>query len=537
MRALFDAFAVEIRRGRDIDARTVKPRDDVGKHSARQGVVFGVELTVVPFAANRVALVIARPDDQAGVVAEAADLVFRFAPEVRFELLRFGIDGARHHEILPNGDAVLVAEIVKRVFFVYAAAPDADGVAVQVFEQVERDRKPLRTARKHRVRGDVVRAEAEHFVAVYLKAELAASLRVRYGCAVERRGADAGFQRLRFDGFAAADELDLHVVKVGLAHALRRPEHRVWDVDIDSACAGGRGSAEGAPAADAGDDDFATLFGLVFDADDRLAPNDLFRVKIHALYQLGRFIHERNAFENRAAHKPRKDVPAVCERRLAEGHGAVAVIRHAVFPRGGGGVLEHRRGQDMHKQLVDALADAFGGEIVRNERVIRFAELHAVEEDFGDGVNAVEAQRRNAIRGRVVEAARVPQVLALVRLRFQHVIADEKLRQHAEALERRFQRFRYKCVKRRYGGKLRFFPDIERRVAHIEAPFAVKVDNSHKYLLGIQKRRTNECPPPFFILPSCRDTPSERRSGGRIRCRAPSAWRWRPRRRSRRGRR
>ena len=192
------------------------------------------------------------------------------------------------------------------------------------------------------------------------------------------RFADAGGKYARFDSRAVAHELDFDFIQVGFAHTPRRPEHRIGHVDIDAADSRGRGGAELASAAYAGDDDLAALFAFVFDAHDRLAPDNLFREEVDVFYKLRRLVDEGNALPDCAAHQAREDVPAVSERRLAQRDRAVAVIRHAVFPAGWRFRLKHGGGQDMHEQFVRAFSYPLGGEFVRDEGVVCLAELYAV---------------------------------------------------------------------------------------------------------------------------------------------------------------
>src|SRR6266568_6294133 len=50
-------------------------------------------------------LVVAAPDDDAGMIAQAADLVFRFGFDIEFEVVGPGLPVITEHEVLPDHDA------------------------------------------------------------------------------------------------------------------------------------------------------------------------------------------------------------------------------------------------------------------------------------------------------------------------------------------------------------------------------------------------------------------------------------------------
>ena len=75
--------------------------------------------------------VVPAPERDAGVVAQAADLVLRLGADAAEErAVEGGIGRAGEHEVLPDAQAQLVAEVVKILALVNAAAPDAEHVHV-----------------------------------------------------------------------------------------------------------------------------------------------------------------------------------------------------------------------------------------------------------------------------------------------------------------------------------------------------------------------------------------------------------------------
>ncbi|OPZ84042.1 MAG: hypothetical protein BWY76_02017 [bacterium ADurb.Bin429] len=76
-------------------------------------------------------LVVAAPEGDAGVVAQAAHVIFRFRAHARHEsVVKGGIRGAGEHEVLPDAETAFIAERVKQVVLVDASAPHAQHVHV-----------------------------------------------------------------------------------------------------------------------------------------------------------------------------------------------------------------------------------------------------------------------------------------------------------------------------------------------------------------------------------------------------------------------
>ena len=100
---------------------------------------------------------------------------------------------ARHHEILPYHYAVLVAESVKLIIFIYAAAPDAQYVRVSVCVQRYRFFVSFGDPTVISVERHMVRAFAEHAHAVYHEAEIMILAKQTFG-AYELCGAHSDIQ-------------------------------------------------------------------------------------------------------------------------------------------------------------------------------------------------------------------------------------------------------------------------------------------------------------------------------------------------------
>ncbi len=77
-------------------------------------------------------LVVAGPQHDARMISEPLHIVDRLGANVIQKFLRRRIHAASEHEILPHEDSHFVAQLVKQVRFVNAAAPDAQHIHVAV---------------------------------------------------------------------------------------------------------------------------------------------------------------------------------------------------------------------------------------------------------------------------------------------------------------------------------------------------------------------------------------------------------------------
>src|SRR5437868_452496 len=82
-------------------------------------------------------LVVARPNDNAGMVAQSFHIVDRLSTNVIEKFLICRIQAARKHELLPDHDSHLIAQLIKLVSFVDAAAPDSQHVHVAVVYRLD----------------------------------------------------------------------------------------------------------------------------------------------------------------------------------------------------------------------------------------------------------------------------------------------------------------------------------------------------------------------------------------------------------------
>ena len=89
-------------------------------------------LTITPVPPAGFYFIISAPDHNAGMIAQALDLVDRFLPDVFLEGYVTRNHVAAEHEFLPNHDAELVADVVKIVRLVISAAPLTNHVHVRV---------------------------------------------------------------------------------------------------------------------------------------------------------------------------------------------------------------------------------------------------------------------------------------------------------------------------------------------------------------------------------------------------------------------
>ncbi len=103
----------------------------------RRGESFLEVDAVAPVAPSGFDFVVAAPERDARMVAETLHLLSGFLADVFLEGEVAGNHGAAEHEVLPDHDAEFVADVVKVVGFVIAAAPVADHVHVRVLGGLE----------------------------------------------------------------------------------------------------------------------------------------------------------------------------------------------------------------------------------------------------------------------------------------------------------------------------------------------------------------------------------------------------------------
>jgi hypothetical protein len=137
------ALLVRARRARRVEALRILLAHDGGQDLLEDALVPAldgglrvlaeVELPLpAPTLPGRLVLVVARPEREARVVAQAPHVVDGLAAHVLEEGVVARIHAAGEHEVLPDEDAELVREVVEAIVLVDAAAPDAQHVHVRV---------------------------------------------------------------------------------------------------------------------------------------------------------------------------------------------------------------------------------------------------------------------------------------------------------------------------------------------------------------------------------------------------------------------
>ena len=190
--------------------------------------LFGVPGVPSPAEPGVVALVVAAPYGDRGVVAQTADVVFGFEPDV-FEPCSFGgIDAACEHGILPYEDAPFIAQFVENIVFIDASAPDAQHVHIHGCGVVDRlFVDGARDAGQENVAGDVVGAFGEERLSVEFEAE-GRAVRDLLAHETQRAQADAGRAAV---GDVARRDRSPEFVEMGLSQFAGPPAFRRGDVE------------------------------------------------------------------------------------------------------------------------------------------------------------------------------------------------------------------------------------------------------------------------------------------------------------------
>src|SRR5208337_652987 len=173
--------------------------------------------------------VVAGPDDDAGMFAQAADLEFGFEFNVLLEGVGAGLPIVAEHEVLPDHDAEFVADVEELLGLVIASAPVADHIHVGVACGLQ-DAAILfgGDARGETVEGDDVGALAEDGDPVDYELEGAAPL---IEIAAKNDGAKAGASRGLV--FGASADLDLGVELIERLRAVSGREPKLRGSDLD----------------------------------------------------------------------------------------------------------------------------------------------------------------------------------------------------------------------------------------------------------------------------------------------------------------
>jgi len=203
---------------------------------------------------HAVDFVVAAPDGEAGVVAQPYGHGLSLCAHLGQEVLRLRIARAGEREVLPDQDALLVAEVEEAVALVCIAAPAAHHVAADVIEQRNGAVDPFGVAAVEGVERHPVRALDHDRLAVDVDDEMAGRVRravmASHGGrrslrrphlpgrlrAVHRYRADADAVGPFSQHRAPATELRGHRVQVRCAIPARPPEPRTGHGDAAAAC-------------------------------------------------------------------------------------------------------------------------------------------------------------------------------------------------------------------------------------------------------------------------------------------------------------
>lgn len=179
-------------------------------------------------------LVVAVPQDEAGVGHEAHDVLAGLGLHLAAQRLLLRVGGAGEGEVLPDHEAELVAGVVEGVVLVDAAAPDAYEVDVGIGGLGEAGAVALGgDAGGQDVVGDPVDAACEDADAVDDEGEAGA---VFVGAAVDLDGAEADSVLPGVQRPVAFEERQLDVVQRLFAVSAWPPEVCVGDVQGECGC-------------------------------------------------------------------------------------------------------------------------------------------------------------------------------------------------------------------------------------------------------------------------------------------------------------
>jgi hypothetical protein len=172
--------------------------------------------------------VVAAPERQGGMGAQARHLVARLRLDFGDELGCLRVGGAGKHEVLPDQKAEPVAEVVEGVVLVDAAAPDPDHVHVRLARLDKQELVAPGVERTHEGVGrDPVRALGEEGNAVQDEAEEAGARLIGIRRLVQFQAADAHLLRPAIEPQLAAvffgEQHRLQLVEMRLPELVRPP--------------------------------------------------------------------------------------------------------------------------------------------------------------------------------------------------------------------------------------------------------------------------------------------------------------------------
>ena len=362
-------------------------------------------------------------------------------PQVGQELgIRQRIDAAGEHEVLPDQDAVAVAQVVERLGLVIAAAPDPDHVVVGRRRGAEQRFEPFRGhARRERVGRDPVGPLGEDGHAVDDEGERLAPF---VGLAPKLERPQPDLERAPVDGSIARDQLDLDLIERLRAQTVGPPELRIGDVDRES---GGRTfSRNGRPGGllstvrmlDAHDDfDQTRLAGRPIDLDlgGNSGPAVCHRLRQPDVRQPADTpAFDPHVLPDADVRQLRAPVPAEVAWRLTQIRAARERFRRPVErPNGVQLSPATDRRVEEHRDLVLARSKPAGHvPAPGSEHVVGAAQPLPVETDIGQRVQAVEDEGEVVLgchSGVDAEAAAVLPVRLGDPLDPQLLVADERI--------------------------------------------------------------------------------------------------------------
>ena len=221
------------RRGRPVGALRVVLRDEVSLQlralDPLAAVEVGIGLGLLEPLDRAKAFVVSAPHRDGRVVAEALELVRHLVPDLAEKRVVARIDRARAHHVVPEKNALLVAEVVEAVLLVLSAAPDADHVHVGPARALDELRIALwRLLVLVGGARNPVRALHEEAASVDAEDERKLVLAVPHGLLVQHL--DLPEADLPDD--LLASRLELGRVELLLAGAVRPPERGIVDLEL-----------------------------------------------------------------------------------------------------------------------------------------------------------------------------------------------------------------------------------------------------------------------------------------------------------------
>ena len=364
--------------------------------------------------------VVAAPQGQRGVVAQAADVVAGLEDYVVEKVRVAGIGRAGKHEVLPYENAVAVGQLVEEVILIHAAAPNPHQVHVRLLHGPEQPGVVVGgDAGENDVLGYVVGAFGEERLAVDAEVEVAPQ---RVPFVDELDGAYPGLVMFAPQGSTVLHERYVHIVEMRFAPAVGLPQLGMLDFgrEADAVLARLQGAATGraghllARFGD-GEQHFDPFGGLVVLVDDGQVGSQSGPVAVdvqgagEGIVDAAAVVeHQSGRSPDAAAYQSDTPVPPVVVGSLA---GVCAQVGGAAVVVGG--VVD--AGQTVYRLYgLEGRGEVYGeGILARNdfipylllpghEHVVGLHHRLAVENDAGKGVESLEDEAGTGVPGQVV---------------------------------------------------------------------------------------------------------------------------------------